>query len=312
MSRDRNVAVLSELSRLVSESQYSAVFSCDAIDAVSMSKFRMGCAIRGIEKITMYKNSLMRITIANFGISPLSLRTKAQCMCIFSDDIFKILHSIDEYKGKIEFVSAVDGDGIVSRECFESLRKCDSNEAVIYKLYQCLISPLYSIYSVCVCPIIYMIRVLQIYINNNNSEVVMTNISSEGVMKMNDKVAGLLEGLGELSISDVMAFANGIKEKFGLSDAMMAASAPVNQGASSDQGAATEIASDPVLNLTISHAGSSKVQVIKYVKEVTGKGLKDAKDIVDNGLVLMSDKMNALKEHIEKLQDLGCTVETKE
>ena len=89
----------------------------------------------------------------------------------------------------------------------------------------------------------------------------------------------MAEDLVNLSVKDVSELANILKDEYGIEPA--AAATVVAGGAAAggaDAGAAEEKSS---FDITLKSAGASKLAVVKLVKEITGLGLKDAKDMVD-------------------------------
>ena len=90
---------------------------------------------------------------------------------------------------------------------------------------------------------------------------------------MSEKIEKMLEEIDSLTVVELSELVKGIEEKYGVTAAAVAA--PAAGGAA---GAAEE-KSD--FNVVLKEAGASKLQVIKVVREVTGLGLKEAKDLVD-------------------------------
>lgn len=90
---------------------------------------------------------------------------------------------------------------------------------------------------------------------------------------MSEKTDKMLEEIDALTVVELSELVKGIEEKYGVTAAAVAA--PAAGGAA---GAAEE-KSD--FNVVLKEAGASKLQVIKVVREVTGLGLKEAKDLVD-------------------------------
>ena len=88
--------------------------------------------------------------------------------------------------------------------------------------------------------------------------------------------ADILDALGNMSVLDLTAFIKEIEEKFGVSAAAVAVAA--GGGAGAPAAAAAEQTEFTVMLLT---AGEQKVSAIKAVRELTGLGLKEAKDLVD-------------------------------
>ena len=119
------------------------------------------------------------------------------------------------------------------------------------------------------------------------------------------------EKLVSLSVKDVNELANILKDEYGIEPAAAAAVAVAGPagGSGGDSGADEKSEFDVVLKA----AGGSKLAVVKLVKELTGKGLKDAKDIVDGAPATLKeacakDEAEALKTHLE---EAGAEVELK-
>ena len=91
---------------------------------------------------------------------------------------------------------------------------------------------------------------------------------------MSEKIEKMLEEIDSLTVVELAELVKGIEEKYGVSAAAVAAPAAGVAGA-----AAAEEKSD--FNVVLKEAGANKIAVIKVVREVTGLGLKEAKDLVD-------------------------------
>ena len=116
-----------------------------------------------------------------------------------------------------------------------------------------------------------------------------------------EKFAALVDQIEKLSILDLAELVKVLEEKFGVSSAapMMMAAAP----AAADGASAAEEKS--AFNVELTSAGANKIAVIKVVREVTGKGLKEAKDIVDAAPKVVKegatkDEADALKKQLEE------------
>ncbi|NVJ71847.1 MAG: 50S ribosomal protein L7/L12 [Flavobacteriaceae bacterium] len=118
------------------------------------------------------------------------------------------------------------------------------------------------------------------------------------------------EQLVNLSVKEVNELANILKEEYGIEPAAAAVAVAAGPGAGGDAGAAEEKSEFDVI---LKAAGASKLAVVKLVKELTGLGLKEAKDIVDSA-------PKAVKEGISKdeaegikssLEEAGAEVELK-
>ena len=116
-----------------------------------------------------------------------------------------------------------------------------------------------------------------------------------------------LESLKEMTLVEINELVEGMKEEFGIDPSAVAVAAAPAAGAA-DAGA-QESAN---VNVVIADGGAAKVQVIKVVKDITGLGLKEAKDIVDaNGVVKENVARSEAEEIKAKLEEAGATVEFK-
>ncbi|MBQ3142242.1 MAG: 50S ribosomal protein L7/L12 [Bacilli bacterium] len=112
----------------------------------------------------------------------------------------------------------------------------------------------------------------------------------------------IIETLKEMTILEVKELVDLMKEEFGVDPSAVAvAAAP--QAETADEGSSTK-------TVVLKEAGAQKLQVIKVIREVTGLGLKEAKDLADAGgnikENISSDEANELKA---KLEEVGATVE---
>jgi large subunit ribosomal protein L7/L12 len=124
-------------------------------------------------------------------------------------------------------------------------------------------------------------------------------------------VAELIEDISALSVLELSELVQALQEKFGVS-----AAAPVQVVAAQGQAAgATQPAAEEKTDFSVvmTACGEKKIQVLKVVRELTGLGLKEAKDIVDN--LPKALKEGATKEEAQnmksKLEEVGATVELK-
>ena len=115
----------------------------------------------------------------------------------------------------------------------------------------------------------------------------------------------IIASIKEMTILEVKELVDAMKEEFGVDPSAVAVAAPVAGGAAADEGPST-------VTVSIADAGAAKVAVIKIVKEITGLGLKEAKDIVDaNGVVKENIPTAEADEIKAKLEEAGATVEVK-
>ena len=117
------------------------------------------------------------------------------------------------------------------------------------------------------------------------------------------------EDLVNLSVKDVTELANILKDEYGIEPA--AAAVAVAAGPSAAGGDAAEEQSE--FDVILKEAGASKLKVVKAVKELTGLGLKDAKDIVDSAPKAVKEGVSKDEaEGIKKsLEEAGAVVELK-
>ncbi len=119
----------------------------------------------------------------------------------------------------------------------------------------------------------------------------------------------LAEELVNLTVKDVKELADILKEEYGIEPAAAAAVVAAPAAA----GAATEAAEQTEFDVIIKSAGASKLAVVKLVKELTGLGLKESKEIVDKAPATLKEKVskeeaNQLKTQLE---EAGAEIELK-
>ena len=119
------------------------------------------------------------------------------------------------------------------------------------------------------------------------------------------------EDLVNLSVKDVTELANILKEEYGIEPAAAAVAVAAGPAAAGGSGDAAEEKSE--FDVILKEAGASKLKVVKAVKELTGLGLKDAKDIVDSAPKAVKEGVGKDEaEGIKKsLEEAGAVVELK-
>ncbi|MDR2425614.1 MAG: 50S ribosomal protein L7/L12 [Endomicrobium sp.] len=118
----------------------------------------------------------------------------------------------------------------------------------------------------------------------------------------------LIEAISGMSLIEISELVKALEEKFGVSAAVpVAAAAPVSAAAAPAAEEKTEF------NVVLTSAGANKINVIKVVREVSGLGLKEAKDLVEGAPKTV--KENVAKAEAEELKkkfaEAGATVELK-
>ena len=117
----------------------------------------------------------------------------------------------------------------------------------------------------------------------------------------------LLETIGNMTVLELSEFVEAFKEKFNV-QAMAVAAAPAAGGA------AAEVAEEKdEFDVVLTGAGDKKIQVIKVVREITGLGLKEAKEAVDGAPTTLKEAVSkAEAEELKaKLEEQGAAVELK-
>ena len=121
---------------------------------------------------------------------------------------------------------------------------------------------------------------------------------------MSEKIEKMLEEIDSLTVIELSELVKGIEEKYGVS--AVAAAAPAAGGATA--GAAEE---KSAFNVVLKEAGANKIAVIKVVRDATGLGLKEAKELVDGAPKTV--KENVAKEEAEEMKakftEAGAVVE---
>lgn len=123
------------------------------------------------------------------------------------------------------------------------------------------------------------------------------------------KFEKLVAEIEKMSVLDLSELVSVLEEKFGVS-----AAAPMMMGAAAAPGAAAEVADEKSdFDIEITAAGDQKINVIKAVREITGLGLKEAKDLVDGAPKVIKEKVaKAEAEELKKkLEDAGASVSLK-
>ena len=117
----------------------------------------------------------------------------------------------------------------------------------------------------------------------------------------------ILEAVGSMSVLELNELVKAFEEKFGVSAAAVAVAGPAGGGAA----AAAEEQTEFTVNLV--EVGANKVSVIKAVRELTGLGLKEAKDLVDGAPKPVKEAVPkaAAEEAKKKLEEAGAKAEIK-
>ena len=123
----------------------------------------------------------------------------------------------------------------------------------------------------------------------------------------NEKITSILETLDTLTVIELSELVSAVEERYGVSAAAaVAVAAPAEGGA-----AAAEEQTE--FDVILTSAGAAKINVIKAVREITGLGLKEAKELVDGAHQDVTEKVSAddAEAAKAKLEEAGATVEVK-
>ncbi len=129
---------------------------------------------------------------------------------------------------------------------------------------------------------------------------------------MATNIEEIAEKLDSLTLLEASQLSKLLQEKWGVSAAAaVAVAAPAQGGAAGGGAAATEEKTE--FDVILSAAGEKKIQVIKVVRELTGLGLKEAKDLVDGAPKNVKEKVTKAEaaEMKTKLEEQGATVEIR-
>ncbi len=125
---------------------------------------------------------------------------------------------------------------------------------------------------------------------------------------MSDKLAKLVGEIEKMSAIEIVELVKMLEEKFGVSAAAPAASGP---GGGALESASVE--EKTAFTVELKSSGEQKIQVIKILRELTGLGLKEAKDMVDHAPKAVKENLSKAdaEEVKKKLESVGATAEIK-
>ena len=124
---------------------------------------------------------------------------------------------------------------------------------------------------------------------------------------MSEKIANILDAIKELNLMEVKELVDGICETFGVTAAAAVAAAPAAGAAAAAEEEKTEF------DVILKSAGANKIGVIKIVREITGLGLKEAKEVVDGAPKTIKEGISKADAEAmaEKLKEAGAEIELK-
>ncbi len=135
-------------------------------------------------------------------------------------------------------------------------------------------------------------------------------VKEEGAVEVPEKFKDLVGTIEKMTVLDLAELVKVLEKKFGVSAAAPVAVAMPGAGAGNGSAAAEE---KTEFNVELTGAGTNKIAVIKVVREITGKGLKEAKDLVDKAPQIVKEAAaKADAEDIKKkLEEAGAQVTLK-
>jgi large subunit ribosomal protein L7/L12 len=123
----------------------------------------------------------------------------------------------------------------------------------------------------------------------------------------------ILDAIGNMSVFELAELIEAFKSKFNVTIAAAPVGGAAPAGGGAGGGAAPAVEEQTEFNVTLKEAGAKKIQVIKVVRELTGLGLKEAKDLVDGAPQVV--KAGVTKDEAAqvkaKLEEQGAVVEVK-
>ena len=122
-----------------------------------------------------------------------------------------------------------------------------------------------------------------------------------------DKLQEIIEKVGTLTVTELAELVKAMETKFGIS------AVPTGVGIPTGVGTNAEVEEKSAWDVVVKEGGGQKIQVIKVLREVTGIGLKEAKDLVDAApkVVKAGLKKDEAEDLKKKLEVAGATVELK-
>jgi len=136
------------------------------------------------------------------------------------------------------------------------------------------------------------------------------NSSKNQETQVPENLKNIVKEIEGLKVSDLAKLVKVLEEKFGVSAQMPMVTASVSQAPKAAEEEKKEF------DVVLKNPGSSKIAVIKLVKEITGKGLKDSKDLVDASekepqVLKEKVKKEEAEEIKKKLEEKGATIELR-
>ncbi len=142
----------------------------------------------------------------------------------------------------------------------------------------------------------------------DKAEAKATKVTKGGTMSKED----IMAAIKSMTVLELNELVKALEEEFGVTAAAPVAVAAPAAGAA-PAAAAAEVEEQTEFTVTLKEVGANKIQVIKTVREVTGLGLKESKDLVESAPQTLKEGVNKdeLKTIKEKMEAAGATIEIK-
>ena len=305
MKKEDKKVVIETLTEQVNSYKHLYVSDISGLDAVDTQALRRACFDANI-KLVQVKNTLLKKALENATnnyeeIFSALKGDSAIMLCDTGNGPAKLIKEFRKTKDKPVFKAAfVEECAYVGEDQLESLISIKSKEELIADIIAMLQAPMQNVISA-----------LQSG-QNTIAGVVKTLSEKEQTILNSIEMADLkklAEELVNLTVKDVKELADILKEEYGIEPAAaaVAVAAPAAGGAASAEAEQTEF------DVILKSAGAAKLAVVKLVKELTGLGLKEAKEVVDKAPAPLKEKVskeeaNSLKTQLE---EAGAEVELK-
>jgi len=117
----------------------------------------------------------------------------------------------------------------------------------------------------------------------------------------------LIDHLSKMTVLDIANLVKALEDKWGVKAAPVAVAAPAGGGAAAE---APKVEEKTEFNVELAEAGGNKINVIKVVREITGLGLKEAKDLVEGAPKTLKEGVSKTdaEEMKKKLEEVGAKV----
>ena len=282
LNRSEKEAVISEVTSLAAKAQTLVIAEYRGITVADMTKLRVEARSKGVN-LSVLKNTLARRAVAGSAFDVVADQMTGPLIYGFSEDAVaaaKVVADFAKTNDKLVIRGGAFGGKALDVNGVKQLANIPSKEVLLAQICGLLMSPM------------------------SRTAVVLGALAAKNL----GAAAAFLTSLDSMTVLELNDLVKAIEEKFGVSAAAMAAPAAAGGGAGA---AAAEEKTE--FNVVLTEAGANKVSVIKAVREITGLGLKEAKDLVDGAPKNVKEgiaKADA-EAAVKKLVEAGAKAELK-